>query len=180
MKENKSMMKPFGFLKKKVEKDPMTPKYIKPDGTKVIEQESPLGTTVYEICPDGAVIAMTYDKSDKLILDWIRRTNLEIGRTYDEYGNIIAEFNSLYDKGNVLAKTIQKEYEYYDNGVKSKEISVELPGEIKTETLFDEQGVQTQKIEYRGSVKTYFDKDNKPFKREIDRGSGGIITENIE
>ena len=179
MKDFKNMMKPFGLIKKKVEKDPMTPKFVKPDGTKVIEQETPLGTTYYEISPDCTVICTTYDKSGKLILDWIRRRNLEIGRQYDEYGKIVYEYNSLYDKSNTLAQKIEIQYEYFDNGVKSKETKIIIPGEIKTEIIYDKEGKQKEKIEYRGSVKTWFDENDKPFKRETDRGSGGIITENL-
>lgn len=179
MADFKNMIKPFGFIKKDVAKDPMTPKYIKPDGTKVIEQQVPLGTAVYEISPDGTVICLTYDKSDKLLLDWVRRRNLEIGRTYDEYGKIILEYNLLYDKNNKLAQTIEFSYEYHDNGNKSKVIKIVKPDDIKTETNYNEQGKLIERIEYKGSVKTWFDANDKPFKREIDRGSGGIIVENL-
>ncbi len=167
------------MINKNVAKDPMTPKYVKPDGTKVIEQESPLGRVIYEISPDCTVICMTYDKSDRLILDWIRRRNLEIGHTYDEFGKMITEFNSLYDEHNVLAKKTEISYEYYDEGGKSRELIVVLPGEIKTEVKYDKSGKQIEKIEYRGSVKTWFDENNVPIKREIDRGSGGVITEDL-
>ena len=44
---------------------------------------------------------------------------------------------------------------------------------------FDETGKRTEKIVERGTVKTYYDENDKPIKREIDRGSGGIITENL-
>lgn len=179
MENFKKFIKPFNSIKKSQPKDSMIPKYIKPDGTKVIEQESELGKVVYEISPDCTVICRTYNHSDKLILDWIRRTNLEIGRRYDEYQKIVYEFNSLYDEHNVLAKKTEIEYEYYDNGKKSKEIIVILPNEEKTEIFYDEEGKQTQKIVYKGSVKTWFDENNKPVKREIDRGSGGIIKEDL-
>ena len=33
--------------------------------------------------------------------------------------------------------------------------------------------------EQRGSVKIWYDDKGKPVKREIDRGSGGIITEDL-
>ena len=66
-----------------------------------------------------------------------------------------------------------------DNGVKSKETIILTPGEIKTELLYDESGAYSGKIEYRGAVTTWFDKDNSPCKREIDRGLGGIITESL-
>ena len=180
MADFKNMIKPFGFIKKQADEAPQNiPKYVKPDGTKVFEEQTPLGTTVYEISPDCTVICMTYDKSGKLLLDWIRRRNLEIGRSYDEYGKIIYEFNSLYEKDNTLAKKTEIKYEYYDNGQKSKEFKIEMPSDIRTEISFDEQGKQTQKIEQKGSVKTYFNAEDKPFKRETDRGSGGIITEEL-
>lgn len=176
----KNYIKPFGFFKNQTEKDPNAPKYIKPDGTKVIEKESPLGgKAVYEICPDGVVICRTYNKSDKLILDYIRKFNFEIGHLYDEYHKVIYEFNALYDENNKLAKNKEVGYEYYDDGVKSKETIILTPGDIKTDLLYDTKGNYNGKIEYRGSVTTWFDKNDKPIKREIDRGSGGIITENL-
>lgn len=179
MENFKNHMKPFGIIKKTIEKDPMAPKYIKPDGTKVIEQENDFGLTVYEMCPDCTLISRTYDKQDRLFVDYIRRRNLEIGHRYDEYGNIVYEFNSLYDEHNVLARKTEIEFEYYDNGVKSREYKIISDSQIQTECLYDEQGNRTAKIEYRGAVKTYFDENDKPFKREIDRGSGGIITEEL-
>ena len=38
---------------------------------------------------------------------------------------------------------------------------------------------EIEKIEERGTVKTWFDENDKPIKREIDRGSGGIITQDL-
>ena len=175
----KNHIKPFGIIKKTIEKDPMTPKYIKPDGTKVIEQENEFGLTVYEVCPDCTLISRTYDKQDRLFVDYIRRRNLEIGHKYDEYGKKVYEFNSLYDEHNVLARKTEIEFEYHENGTISREFTQVSDSPIRTEILFDTDGNHTVKIEHRGAVKTYFDKDNKPFKREIDRGSGGIITENL-
>ena len=180
MENFKNHIKPFGFLSKKIEKDPMTPSYIKPDGTKVIEQESSTGKVVYEMSPDCTLICRSYDKQGRLFLDYIRRRNLEIGHTFDEYGKKIYEFNSLYDEHNVLAKKTEIEFQYYDEGNVSVEIVVFKPGDIKTETHYDKQGKQTEKIEYRGTVKTWFDENNKPIKRQIDRGSGGIITEDLK
>jgi len=180
MENFKNHLKSFGFIKKDPKKDSMVPKYIKPDGTKVIEQPCELGLAVYEISPDCTVICRTYDNSNKLILDYIRRTNLEIGHRYNEFGQKVYEFNNLYDEHNILAKKTEIEYEYYDEGQVSKETIVIIPGEIKTEIMYNKNGKQIEKIEYRGSVKTWFNENNKPIKREIDRGSGGIITENLE
>ena len=179
MENFKNHIKPFGIIKKTIPKDPMAPKYIKPDGTKVIEQENEFGLTVYEMCPDCTLISRTYDKQDRLFVDYIRRRNLEIGHRYDEYGNKVYEFNSLYDEHNVLARKTEIEFEYHDNGNISREYQVVSDSQIQTEILYDEKGNRTAKIEYRGSVKTYFDENDKPFKREIDRGSGGIITEEL-
>jgi hypothetical protein len=179
MENFKNHIKPFGVLKKKIEKDPMTPKYIKPDGTKVIEQKSETGTVVYEISPDCTLITRSYTKSDKLFLDYIRHGNLEIGHIYDEFEQVIYEFNSLYDEHNKFVKRKEIGFNYHDNGKKSREFIIDSSSEIKTEILYNENGEFNVKIEHRGTVKTYFDKDNKPFKREIDRGSGGIITEEL-
>lgn len=180
MENFKNHINPFNFIKKDDEKDLMTPKYIKPDGTKVIEQKTDFGgTVVYEISPDCTVISRLYTADDKLYTDYIRRRNLEIGHKYDEFEKVIYEFNSLYNEHNVLVKKTEIEYSYHDNGVKSRKFIVVTSSEIKTEILYDETGKRIAKIEHRGTVKTYFDENDKPFKREIDRGSGGIITEEL-
>ncbi len=180
MENFKKHIQAFGITKKQPKVDSDTPKYVKSDGTKVIEKDSPLGgKAVYEIAPDGVVICRTYDKSNKLILDYIRKLNFEIGHVYDEFQNVIYEFNAVYDENNKLARNKEVGYEYHDNGKKLKETIILTPGNIKTELLYDKQGNYSGKIEYRGSVTTWFNKDDKPYKREIDRGSGGIITENL-
>lgn len=104
-------------FEKKENKDPMAPSYIKPDGTKVIEKQEPYGLTVYEKCPDGALIFRSYDKQNRLVLDFARDRNFEIGNRYDEVGNVIYKYESVYDENNKLA--IKKEYdiEYYDNNI---------------------------------------------------------------
>ena len=66
-------------FEKKENKDPMAPSYIKPDGTKVIEKQEGLGLNVYEKCPDGALIFRSYDKQNRLVLDFARDRNFEIG-----------------------------------------------------------------------------------------------------
>lgn len=179
METFKNHIKPFGLLKKQIETDPMAPKYIKPDGTKVIEQYDEFGKTVYEISPKGLLISRRYIGEDILIMDYARRANLEIGHKYDEDGRVIYEFNFLYDEHNVLARKNEIEFKYHDNGKKSQETIINTPGNIKIVIKYDETGTRLEKVEHRGSVKTYYDKNDKPFKREIDRGSGGIITEEL-
>lgn len=97
----------------------MAPSYIKPDGTKVIEKQEGLGLNVYEKCPDGALIFRSYDKQNRLVLDFARDRNFEIGNQYDDAGNVIYKYESVYDENNKLA--IKKEYdiEYYDNNTKN-------------------------------------------------------------
>ena len=179
MENFKNHMKPFGLIKKTVEKDPMAPTYIKSDGTKVIEQPNEFGLTVYEICPDKTLISRTYNKNDQLFVDYIRKNFLEIGHTYDEFGQVIYEFNSLYDEHYKLKQKKEIVFEYHDNGKKSREYIVNTSNEIKIEIFYDENGNKKEKIEHRGTVKTVYDADDKPVKREIDRGSGGIITEDL-
>ncbi len=166
-------------FEKKENKDPMTPSYIKPDGTKVIEKQEGLGLNVYEKCPDGALIFRSYDKQNRLVLDFARDRNFEIGNQYDDAGNVIYKYESVYDENNKLA--IKKEYdiEYYDNNTKKSEIITVFPNEFTTYIHYDESGKRVEKIEERGTVKTFFDENDKPIKREIDRGSGGIITEDL-
>ncbi len=166
-------------FEKKENKDPMAPSYIKPDGTKVIEKQEGLGLNVYEKCPDGALIFRSYDKQNRLVLDFARDRNFEIGNQYDDAGNVIYKYESVYDENNKLA--IKKEYdiEYYDNNTKKSEIITVFPNEFTTYIHYDESGNRVEKIEERGTVKTFFDENDKPIKREIDRGSGGIITEDL-
>lgn len=180
MENFKNHINPFNFFKKEVEADPMAPKYIKPDGTEVIEQETDFGTVVYEIKrKDMLMISRNYDHQGNLLLDYARKKNIEIGHQYNELKQMVYEFTAYYDKGNILSEIKEISYKYHDNGVKSSEFITNSKSEIKTEILYDETGKQTEKIEYRGSVKTFFDANDKPYKREIDRGSGGIITEDL-
>ncbi len=111
MENFKNHIKPFGIIKKNIPNDPMAPKYIKPDGTKVIEQQTDFGLTVYEMCPDCTLISRTYDKQDRIFVDYIRRRNLEIGHRYDEFGQVVYEFNSLYDEHNKLARKTEIEFD---------------------------------------------------------------------
>ena len=166
-------------FEKKENNDPMAPSYIKPDGTKVIEKQEGLGLNVYEKCPDGALIFRSYDKQNRLVLDFARDRNFEIGNQYDDAGNVIYKYESVYDENNKLA--IKKEYdiEYYDNNTKKSEIITVFPNEFTTYIHYDESGKRVEKIEERGTVNTFFDENDKPIKREIDRGSGGIITEDL-
>lgn len=162
------------------EPDPLKPKYIKHDGTRVIEQYSDIGKVVHEINkPAGLLISRYYIGENILFADYARKKNLEIGHRYDQYEQMVYEFNSLYDEHNVLAKKIEIYYEYHGNGIRSKEFTIITPGDVKTEIQYDENGKRTAKIEIRGAVKTWFDENDKPYKREIDRGSGGIIKEDL-
>ncbi len=179
MENFKNHIKPFDFLKKKQPTDPMAPKYVKPDGTKIIEQDCEIGKAVYQISPDATLVCHTYDHDNSLVLDYIRKLNIEIGRTYDEYGRITFEFESVYDEHNKLAKRTETQIFYHDNNNKSKEIIIKYPGEFKYEKHYDENGKFTESVEIRGAVKTWFDPNGKPFKRETDKGSGGIVTENL-
>lgn len=166
-------------FEKKANKDPMAPSYIKPDGTQVIEQETEFGKTVYEKCPDGALISRSYTKKGQLWLDYARNLNFEIGHRYDEDGRMIYKFDSVYDEHNVLAMKNETDIEYHDNGKKKIEIITSMPGDITTYIQYDENEKRIEKIIERGTVKTYYDENDKPIKREIDRGSGGIITEDL-
>lgn len=166
-------------FEKKPDKDPMTPTYVKPDGTQVIEKKEEFGLTVYEKCPDGALIFRSYNKSGKLILDFARNLNFEVGHRYDDLGNMVYKYDSVYDENNVLAIKNEYDIEYYDDGKKKLEVLTKFPGEITVYMQYDESGKRIEKIEERGTVKTWFDENDKPIKREIDRGSGGVITQDL-
>lgn len=175
------MMKNFFVnpFEKKENKDPMEPTYIKPDGTKVIEKQESFGLTVYEKCPDGALIFRSYNNKKQLVLDFARDKNFEIGHRYDDIGNVIYKYESVYDEHNKLAMKKEFDIEYHDNNAKKVEVITVFPDEITTYIQYDEQGKRIEKIEERGTVKTWFDENDKPIKREIDRGSGGIITQDL-
>lgn len=166
-------------FEKKPNQDPMAPTYIKPDGTQVIEKEDEFGKTVYEKCPDGALISRSYNKKGKLLLDFARNLNFEIGHQYDEFGNTIYKYDSVYDENNVLAMKNEYDIEYYDNGKKKLEVITSFPENTTTYIQYDENEKRIEKIVERGTVKTYYDEKDVPIKREIDRGSGGIITEDL-
>lgn len=167
-------------FEKQKENDPLLPKYTKPDGTQVFEIPENFGLRVLEKnLKKGLLIMRCYDKQDRLWLDYGRSGNFEVGHHYDEFGNMDYKYESVYDEHNVLAMKTEYDMDYYDNGVKKAEVVTTLDGHITMYYQYDKTGKRTEKIEERGTVKTYFDENDKPFKREIDRGSGGIITENL-
>lgn len=166
-------------FEKQPNKDPMAPSYIKPDGTQVIEQEDEFGKKVYEKCPDGALIFRSYRKDGSLLLDFARNLNFEIGHQYDEFGNAVYKYDSVYDENNVLAMKNEYDIDYYDDGKKKLEVLTAYPSNVTTYMQYDEAGKRTEKIVERGTVKTYYDENDKPIKRETDRGSGIIVTEDL-
>ena len=179
MENFKNFMNMFTGAKKEAKKAQKVPSYIKSDGTKVYEEVFEYGKKVFEIRPDGLVISRTYSPDDKLVFSYGRKANYEIGTSYDDDGKVTCEVTNLYNEHNVQVRNTQVEFEYHDNGEKSREFTTVLPSDEKTEILYDEGGKRTEKIVYKGSVKTWYDENDKPFKRQIDRGSGGIITENL-
>ncbi len=157
----------------------LIPTYVKPDGTKVFEKKEKLGHSVYEVSTDGTVIMRGYNSGNVMICDYVRSKNLEIGHQYDNTGKMFYEYNNLYDENNNLAKKYEKNYTYHDNGKKSSETTNVIPGDVKTVIKYDINEERIEKTEQRGAVKTWFDINDKPIKREINRGSGGIITEDL-
>ena len=180
MNDEKKHINPFGAINKNIQQSNVTPKYIKPDGTKVFEEDTPAGKIVYEAMPNGTLMSMTYDKNGVLIMDYARRVNYEIGHIYDELGKKVYEFNNYYDENNTFVRKNEIGYDYYDEGEMSRETIISTPGDVRIEISYDREGNQTEKVEIKGSVKTWFDVNGKPIKRQIDRGSGGIITENLD
>ena len=127
-----NFIKSFGKFQETNEKDPMEPSYIKPDGTKVVEQVSEFGKTVYEINPIGLLISRSYTPDGRMYFDYGRKANFEIGHAYDEFGNVTSEVTCLYNEHNVQVKKTEIKYEYHDNGKKAKETTTVIPGDIKT------------------------------------------------
>ena len=76
---------------------------------------------------------------------------------------------------------MKNEYDidYYDDGKKKLEVLTAYPSNVTTYMQYDEAGKRTEKIVERGTVKTYYDENDKPIKRETDRGSGIIVTEDL-
>ena len=167
-------------LKQKSKTLGLQPSYIKDDGTKVYEKDESYGHVVNEVCPDGAFLSNIFSEKGRIISSYARQKNLEIGSFYDEFGKEVYKFESVYDEHKKLAIKKEYNYEYYDNGKMKSETFKTFPEEVFVITNFDESGEKIEKIEKRGSVTTWFDKNDKPIKREIDRGSGGIITEDLQ
>ncbi|MFI3300186.1 MAG: hypothetical protein R3Y28_02075 [Candidatus Gastranaerophilales bacterium] len=172
----------LNFFKKKSSDNnpkPLNRAYVTRDGVRVTEVENDFGKTVMELFPDGVLISRLYDKKNVVRQDYIRKRNLELVHRYDE-GNVkIVEIMKLYDEHNNLARTVEKMFQYHDNGKKMSEVSTEIPSGIKTFIQYNESEVIIEKIVQRGSVKTFYNAEDKPFRREIDRGTGGIVFEDI-
>lgn len=169
----------FSNAAKKEPKGP-EPKFVKPDGTKIYEfQNSDGNLVVQEILPKQMMIMRYYDSQGHVYLDYIRKGGNEIGHVYSPDNKVMYEYSAAYNSSNVVVVKNEKVYTYHDNDVKSKEIEFLFPKNISIEISYDEKGKQIEKFEQKGSVKTYFDINDKPVKRVIDRGSGIIITEDL-
>lgn len=168
-------------LKKSEEiKKEMKPIYVKKDGTKVYETKNEFGTMVWQMNSDGVFIMHGYNDEEKIICDLVRKFNFEVGHEFNELEKVSHEFTNLYDEKNEkLIKKIDIYFNYHSNGKISSKIEINETTQVKTIINFNENEEQIEKIIERGTVKTYYDKDDKPYKREIDKGSGGIITEEL-
>lgn len=132
-----------------------------------------------KLVPNGTVIARFYDIKEVLRQDYIRRFKVELVHHYDELGVMTDELMNVYDNDLKMVKQTEKVYEYYDNGQKSLEEILDSPDDIKTIIKYNEKGEQIEKTVQRGTMKTWYDLNDKPIKREINRGSGGVITEDL-
>ena len=166
-------------FEQKMKLDPLEKKYTKPDGTEVIEKKELTGKIVYEKCPDGALLFRSFNNAGVLVLDFARDRNFEIGHRYDTTGKMVYKYDSVYDENNVLAQKNEYDFDYYDDGKKKLEVVSTFPTGTITYLQYDNNGKRIEKIVERGTVKTWFDENDKPIKRETDRGSGGIITEDL-
>lgn len=149
------------------------------DGTPVTTYIFDDGTrTVREDRADGSRFFQYYGSDGKLTVDSHEGTEIETMHHYDKDGKVITEGTN-----NTKENTSEyKNYKYYDNGQPSEVIvtnSKDLRTNCETTTRYDEKGNQTEKFEQKGAVTTYFGVDNKPIKRETDKGQGIIETEDL-
>lgn len=179
----KKHIKPFLSLKSdnkdNFNMQPASKTHIRSDGTKVTEMQESDGVTVTEIHKDGTVVVLNFDMKNTLRQDYSRRLNVEIVHHYDETSLMTDESMNVYDENNKLKIKVEKIYQYHDNKNKKSEIIIDSSKDLKTHINFDENGIMKEKIVQQGTVKTWYNADGKPVKRELDRGSGGKIIEDL-
>ena len=149
------------------------------DGTPVTAYAFNDGTrTVREDRADGSRFFQYYGSDGKLQRDSHEGTEIETSHAYDKDGRIIGE-----GLNNTKENTSEyKNYKYHDNGQLSEIVDSNYENfhvNNETTTRYDENGAQTEKFEQKGAVKTYYDADNKPIRRETDKGQGNIETEDL-
>jgi hypothetical protein len=98
------------------------------------------------------------------------------GKSFKESYNRFGQLNWEWRKEND-GETFTK-YEYADNGNKKVTVSDMITHESTTTTC-DKDGNFLEKYTQKGAVTTYYDADNNPIKREINKGQGIVETENL-
>ena len=154
--------------------------FIKPNGTIVTEIKTPDGLIVQEKSPNKSFIVRCYNSENEVYMDYIRKGHFEIGHCYAD-NLIIYEYDCAYNNQNQIMVKNEKQYFYNNDNQKIYEIQFQFPKNTRIEFKYDETGNILEKIDVKGAVKTYLDPlTDKPIKRVIDRGSGGLITEDID
>ncbi|MDR1327582.1 MAG: hypothetical protein LBJ74_04170 [Heliobacteriaceae bacterium] len=174
----------------------------KPDGTKITELsdeksrlvtiENPDGTTekfteffygngsiIMEDTENGGNIKKQYDAYGNLVMTLESAPGWMRNRKLDEDGRIIEENEVNHENHEKVTASVKKKYAYHHNDNISQVDYSFRPEGTKVTMRFDADGNFIEKFEKKAAVTTWFDETDKPIRRQIDKGQGYIVTEEL-
>lgn len=128
---------------------------------------------------DGKTFGITRNSEGQVISDWTRKDGEYIAKMYDSDGRVTYLHKEIQNEnGETVSDTIT-DYGYDDSGkIINEKVYNALTGE-QTVVKYDENGGVEEKFMRKGAVTTYFDADDKPIRRETNKGQGIVVTEDL-
>lgn len=127
----------------------------------------------------GNVQTKHYNPQKQLTFEYTRENGKSIGKQYDQDGRVTILHNEERDENGKTVVDKFTNYEYSDNGnIKSESVEDRITGETTT-LKYDENGNRTEKFVKKGAVTTYYDAEDKPVRRETNKGAGIVETEDL-
>ena len=151
-----------------------------PDGTteKFTEFFYPNGSIIMEDVENGS-IKKQYDQYGNLITTLETAPGWMRNRKFDEDGRIIEENEINHEDNTKITSSVKAKYAYHHNNNISQIDYSFHPEGTKMTMRFDADGNFIEKFEKKASVTTWFDEAGKPIRRQVDKGQGYIVTEEL-
>lgn len=149
-----------------------------PDGT-IIRTFSNGSYKISRYDEAGNLHTTHYNSQGQFTSEYTSENGKSIGKDYDQNGRVTCLHVKEQDKNGKTIVDKFTNYEYGDDGnVRSETVYDCMTSEITT-LKYDENGNRTEKFVKKGAVTTYYDAEDKPVRRETNKGAGIIVTEDL-